>query len=143
MANSADLYQPMKLEGRLPSAPQDANRDPLFESVACRFDLSEGLVRIEATGTVPYWSASIYNRSGESTYSFNDRSAADKALDFIVLTPTQMLEVRKEVPEELQRSIFVESQSPEGIAVVRAFLPDESWKPAVEAFLESIKCRLQ
>lgn len=143
MAESADLYQPMQLRGSLPAAARDGNRDPLFRSIACRFDLTDGLLRIQASGSVPFWSASVYDRTGNNIYSFNDRSARDKALDVVVLTPAQMLEVRKEVPEDLGQSIFVETQSEEGIAVVRAFVPDESWGPSVEAFLESLRCAPQ
>lgn len=143
MAEAADLYQPMPLRNNLSGAARDGNRDPLFRSVACRFDLTDGLLRVQAVGAVPYWSASVYDRAGKNLYSFNDRSARDKALDIVVLTPAQMLEVRKEVPEELGQSVFVESPAEEGVTVVRAFIPDESWAPSVEAFLDSLRCQPQ
>lgn len=143
MADSADLYQPVQLRSARPNAPHDGNRDPLFRSIACRFDLTDGLLRMEASGSVPYWSASVYDRTGNNVYNFNDRNSRDKALDIVVLTPAQMLEVRKEVPEELGQSVFVETQSNEGIAVVRAFIPDESWGPAIEGFLDSLRCQPQ
>jgi uncharacterized membrane protein len=143
MAEAADLYQPMQLRNSLPDSVHDGNRDPLFRSAACRFDLADGLMRMQATGAVPFWSASVYDRAGNNIYSFNDRSAQGKALDVVVLTPAQMLEVRKEVPEDIGQSVFVETQSDEGIAVIRAFTPDESWGPSVEAFLESLRCQPQ
>ena len=98
---------------------------------------------MQAAGAVPYWSASVYDRAGKNLYSFNDRSARDKALDIVVLTPAQMLEVRKEVPEELGQSVFVESSEEEGVTVIRAFIPDESWGPSVDAFLDSLRCQPQ
>ena len=143
MAEASDLYQPVQLRNGLPDAVHDGNRDPLFRSLACRFDLTDGLLRIQASGAVPFWSASVYDRAGNNIYSFNDRSAHDKALDVVVLTPAQMLEVRKEVPEDLGQSVFVETRSEEGIAVVRVFTPDESWMPAVDSFLDSIRCQPQ
>ena len=143
MAEAADLYQPLPLRNNLPGTARDGNRDPLFRSVACRFDLTDGLLRVQAAGAVPYWSASVYDRAGKNLYSFNDRSARDKALDIVVLTPAQMLEVRKEVPEELGQSVFVESSEEEGVTVIRAFIPDESWGPSVDAFLDSLRCQPQ
>ncbi|MCO5063131.1 MAG: DUF1254 domain-containing protein [Rhizobiaceae bacterium] len=143
MADAADLYQPMQVRNGLPDVVHDGNRDPLFKSIVCRFDLTDGLLRMQASGAVPFWSASIYDRAGNVIHSFNDRSAHDRALDIVVLTPAQMLDVRKEVPEELGQSVFVETQSEEGIALVRAFVQDESWGPAVEEFLASLRCQPQ
>ncbi|MBX3597041.1 MAG: DUF1254 domain-containing protein [Rhizobiaceae bacterium] len=143
MAEASDLYQPVMLHSGLPDTVRDGNRDPLFRSIACRFDLNDGHLRLQASGAVPYWSASVYDRAGKNLYSLNDLNARDKALDIVVLTPAQMLEVRKEFPEDLSQSVFVESRAEEGIAVVRAFVPDESWTPSVEGFLESLRCQPQ
>ena len=64
-------------------------------------------------------------------------------LDTVVLTPAQMIEVRKELPEDLQGAIFVEAPIDEGIFVIRSFVPDDSWKPVVSRFLEQSSCELQ
>jgi uncharacterized membrane protein len=117
--------------------------DPFFRAVACRFDLEGGPLRVTAQGNVPFWSASIYNRSGDNIYNFNDRTAADGALDFVVVTPVQMIELRKELPPELESAIFVEADVGEGIVVVRAFQPDESWRAILSAFTGSVACATQ
>lgn len=114
--------------------------DPYFEAVACRFDLTEGLAHIHASGSIPYWSISVYDRSGQNIYSFNDHSTAAGDLDLLVLTPVQMMELRKELPKEFQESVFVETPIEEGIVVVRGFLPDPSWKPPVDAYMEGVTC---
>ena len=88
--------------------------DPLFRAVACRFDLEDGPVWLRAEGTVPFWSASVYDRSGQNVYNFNDRTAAGAALDFVVVTSAQMIEMRKELPDELESSIFVEADIERG-----------------------------
>lgn len=143
MSATVDAYRPVLLSSLPGEGAHDANRDPLFRSAACRFDLGDGTLHVRAAGAVPYWSASIHDQTGTALYSFNDRSARDRELDFVVLTPAQMLEIRKNVPEELAHSIFVESRAQYGIAVIRAFIPDESWIPAVEAFLDSLSCQPQ
>ena len=79
-------------------APTVEAPDPFFRASACRFDLQDGPVRLKADGTVPFWSASIYDRGGQNVYNFNDRTAAGGELDFVVVTPAQMIEMRKDLP---------------------------------------------
>jgi uncharacterized membrane protein len=143
LAMASDYYKMTRLDAEAGGAPVVKSVDPLFYATACRFDLSEGMVRIKAPGTVPFWSISVYDRSGHNIYSFNDRTATGGLLDAVVLTPAQMIEVRKELPEALQGSIFVEAPIDDGIFVIRAFIPDDSWKPIVSRFLEQSSCDLQ
>ena len=114
--------------------------DPLFHAAACRFDLDEGPVHIRAPGNVPFWSVSIYNRAGQNVYSFNDRATDNGALDFVVLTSAQMIEMRKQVPEDFSKAIFVEAPIGEGIVVVRSFVPDPTWEETTTEFLARIAC---
>lgn len=133
----------VRLDADIGGTPVVKALDPSFFEAACRFDLSEGVVRIDNAGKVPYWSASVYDRGGENIYSFNDRTATDGSLDFVVVTPAQMIELRKDLPPEFEKSIFVETPIDKGIVVVRAFVPDESWKPTVSRFLDGINCEMQ
>jgi uncharacterized membrane protein len=138
MATDLSVMTPLAAEKGGP--PVVKSVDPLFEAVACRFDLGDGMVRIKAQGRVPFWSVSVYDRNGHNIYSFNDRNAGKPSLDAVVLTPAQMAAVRKDLPENLAGSVFVETATDEGIAVVRAFVPDESWRPAVKTFFSQASC---
>lgn len=115
--------------------------DPLFSSAACRFALSTGIAHFVADGDVPFWSVSVYDRRGQNIYSFNDRTATDRQLDVVVATPVQMVELRKDLPEEYAAAVFVETEQREGIIVARAFMPDQSWSGIVKGFLDSAECR--
>ncbi|AZO31413.1 MULTISPECIES: DUF1254 domain-containing protein [Mesorhizobium] len=143
LAMTSDLYKMTRLDAEAGVAPVVKSVDPMFYAAACRFDLADGLVRIRAPGDVPFWSASVYDRNGHNIYSFNDHNANGEKLDAVVLTPAQMIDVRRDLPEELQGAIFVEAPIEEGILVVRAFVPDDSWKPIVSRFLEQSACELQ
>lgn len=143
LAMASDLYRMTRLDAEAGGTPVVKSVDPLFYAAACRFDLSEGMVRVKAPGNVPFWSVSVYDRSGHNIYSFNDHSATGRVLDSIVLTPAQMIEIRKNLPEELQGAIFVEAPIDEGMFVIRSFVPDDSWKPVVSRFLEQSSCELQ
>ncbi len=140
LAEAADFYKAVRIDADGGRVPIVKAVDPLFYAAACRFDLTDGAVHLRAPGKVPYWSVSIYNRGGQNIYSFNDRATDTGSLDFVVLTSAQMIEIRKQTPEEFQKSIFVEAAVGEGIVVVRSFVPDQSWNQTVSSFLRSIAC---
>ncbi|TGV57589.1 DUF1254 domain-containing protein, partial [Mesorhizobium sp. M00.F.Ca.ET.149.01.1.1] len=106
LAMASDLYKMTRLDAEAGGAPVVKSVDPLFYAAACRFDLADGLVRIKAPGDVPFWSASVYDRNGHNIYSFNDHNANGEKLDTVVLTPAQMIDVRRDLPEDLQGAIF-------------------------------------
>lgn len=135
-----DRYEVVKIGDAPGERPIPGLDDPLFEAVACRFDLSDGAVHVHAKGRVPFWSMSAYGRNGQNVYSLNDRTATDRALDFVVVSPTDMLTMRKELPPEFAQSIFVEAPIERGIVVVRAFVPDATWRERVDDFLAGLAC---
>lgn len=143
LAMASDYYTMTRLEAETGGAPVVKSVDPLFQAASCRFDLSDGIVRVKADGSVPFWSASVYDRNGHNIFSLNDSSANAGRLDLVLLTPTQMLDVRKDPPEDFQSSVFIEEPISEGIVVIRSFVPDESWRPTVSRFLEGSSCELQ
>ena len=104
LSMASDLYRMNRLDAEAGGAPVVKSVDPLFYATACRFDLEEGMVRIKAPGNVPFWSVSVYDRNGHNIYSFNDHTATGGKLDAVVLTPAQMIDVRKDLPEDLQGS---------------------------------------
>lgn len=140
LAEQADFYEAVPYVADSELAGPAGVADPYFQAVACRFDLSEGMAHIQSSGVVPYWSASVYNRSGQNIYSLNDRSAEGGRLDLIVLTPAQMVGIRKAPLEELQNAVFVETPVEQGVVVVRGFAPDRTWVRIVADFLGTVDC---
>lgn len=140
LAEQADFYKAVRIDNGDGAAPVVRAVDPLFHAAACRFDLNDGPVHLSAPGNVPFWSVSIYNRAGQNVYSFNDRATEKGALDFVILTGAQMIEVRKAVPEEYSRAVFVQVAVGEGMVVVRSFVPDPTWEETTSEFLARIAC---
>jgi uncharacterized membrane protein len=141
LSENTGFYTPTRISGGKDAAPLIGAIDPMFEAVACRFDLTEGIAHVQAEGTVPFWSVSIYDQGAQNIFSFADRTATDRRLDLAVLSTPQMLEIRKETPPEFLHSIFAEAGVDEGIVVVRALVPDESWRPRIDRFLNAIRCQ--
>lgn len=136
------LYEATRIDAAGDRQALIGSVDPLFDAVACRFDLREGILRVVAPGEVPFWSASIFGRAGYNVFSFNDRTALGGQLDFVVATPVQMIELRNDMPPALEGSVFVEADIGEGIAVIRSFVPDPTWEPLISRYLAAIECRL-
>ena len=140
LSDISDYYTVTAISGNPATTPLVRSVDPLFAAVACRFDLADGVVHVQAEGRAPFWSMSVYDRNGQNIFSFNDRTATDGRIDFVILTPLQTIEVRKELPERFVNAVFVEADIDDGIVLVRAFVPDRTWRPAVETFLGGLDC---
>jgi len=141
LSENTELYRAARIDGTPSAQVIRHSADPMFFVNVCRFNLEDGYAHVQAAGKVPYWSVSVYDRSGQNLYSFNDRTTAGGGLDFVVVTPGQMIEIRKELPEALVSSVFVEADVDEGIAIIRAFVPDKSWAPQMDAYMKSMSCR--
>ncbi|WP_404933361.1 DUF1254 domain-containing protein [Nitratireductor sp. L15S-10] len=140
MAEEADPYALVRL-GKGNANPLLAEeQNPFFETAACRFDLENGMVRLTAAERVPFWSFSVYDRDGFNVFNANDRSATNSELDALVVNAAQLLELRKGVPETLASSLIAQTTIGEGMVVIRAFVPDESWRIIVERFFEGLRC---
>jgi uncharacterized membrane protein len=139
LSEQANFYAVTRLDPAN-SAPLIGSLDPLLSAAACRFDLSDGPVRMHGAGEVPYWSVSVYDRSGQNVFSFNDTSTPERVLDFVVATPAQMIGLRNDLPPTFEDSVFIEADIGEGIAVVRVFTPDESWEPTITSYLRDLGC---
>lgn len=135
----SDLYERTQVTGG--SDPLIRPADPFFDAVACRFDLDDGMLRLQAPGQVPYWSLSVYDRNGENIYSFTDRTANDRTLDVVVLTGLQMIEMRRGLLPGLENAIFVETEVEEGIVLVRSFRADPTWTGTISDYLDGLSCR--
>ncbi len=140
LAAEGELFEVVPIP-RNAVSPIGAVADPFIHASACRFDLSQGIAHVTAKGGVPFWSVSIYNRRGHNIYNFNDRTVTAEALDLAVVSPAQMLDLRKDLPDQLAGSLFVEVVDPLGIVVVRAFQPDRTYASKVSVFFDAERCQ--
>lgn len=116
------------------------NTDPYIRTAVCRFDITDGPLRVVASGDVAIWTLSAYDAAADETYSMNDRSAIGAGVDVAFVTPAQMLQLRRFMPQALERSVLVELREPEGYVALRAVAPMPSQEPAVRAFLANAAC---
>jgi uncharacterized membrane protein len=136
-------YEIVRVGAGTAGGPVVGAADPSFLAAVCRFKLADGPVRVRASGRVPFWSASVYEREGPNLFSLTDRSATDGELDLVILRPEQMIEVRKNPPGDFERSIYIELPIQEGMILLRVFMPDNSWRQKIETYLAAANCKAQ
>ena len=114
--------------------------DPSMAHAVCRFTLDDGPVRLDATIPDTFWSFSLFNRRGETTYSFNDRTSGEGKLAMLVLTSSQLSMLRENPPDDLDSLIVIETEDDHVFALLRAFVPDKRRAKAIDAALAHAKC---
>ena len=128
-----EVARELGAEGRFVPLPED---DPFLRSVVCRFPIDEP-VRVYAEGDVPMWSASVIGADGVNAYSVNDRVALGGSLDVVVLRSSDVAEWRDLLSDDVE---LVPLSGEGGMAVLRAFAPDDTWGPTIERFLGEATC---
>jgi uncharacterized membrane protein len=142
LEEAGELYQVMPATGSgADVVPLVRNGDPLFRAAACRFDLADGVLQLSSPHQVPFWSLSIHDRAGQTSYGLTDRAASNGMLDVVILSPLQMVEMRRAMPAELERAVFIESTTTEGIVLVRILVPDQSWTGIADRFFRDLACQ--
>jgi uncharacterized membrane protein len=142
LEDAGELYQVTPATGSgTEVVPLVRNGDPLFRAAACRFDLADGGLQLSSPHQLPFWSLSIHDRAGQTSYSLTDRAASKGLLDVVILSPLQMVEMRRAMPAELERAVFIESTTSEGIVLLRALVPDQSWNSVADRFFRDLNCQ--
>jgi uncharacterized membrane protein len=114
--------------------------DPRMIEAVCRFNLSNGPVRIQAEFPDEFWSVAVFDRRGRNVYSLNDRAAERSRLDLVILTPVQMAQLRQDPPASLETAIVLELPISAGFVMLRVFVPDDSMLPGAQAALAGANC---
>ncbi len=141
LAGLGEPFSMIELSGEIGAAEFSEDANPFVRTLACRFEIEPGIARIQADGEVPFWSAAVFDRTGRNIYSLNDRTTPGGGLDMVIASPLRMIELRKDLPEGFEEAVFVELDAPEGVAVIRVVVPDQSWDALADRFLSGARCR--
>jgi uncharacterized membrane protein len=114
--------------------------DPYFQMGACTFNLKEAGLRLTGGKSSYFWSLSVFDQGGAVIYSLNNQSAIDDRLDLVVMSPFQMIALRDNPPEIIDRSVVIEADIENGFVVLRQFQGNSPGKSTVDDFLASARC---
>ena len=117
--------------------------DPAFASAVCRYDLSQGSLKLTVPVSLAYTSVSFYTRTGVAYYAINDRAAGRRVIELELMTADQ----RSQLPEDEEITaadrLIVESPTLTGLIAIRALAPEPGLVPMAQNTIAAAKCMLQ
>ena len=117
--------------------------DPAFASSVCRYDLSNGSLKLSAPVSPAYTSVSFYSRNGTAYYAINDRAAGRRVIELDLMTAAQRAELPDDEEITAADRLIVESPTPTGVIVLRALAAEPGMMALARASLSAAKCELQ
>ena len=117
--------------------------DPAFAAAVCRYDLSNGSIKLIAPVSQAYTSVTFYTRKSVAYYAINDRAAGRRTIELDLMTPEQHADMPEEEDVTAADRLIIESPSKVGLIVLRALAPEPGLMPMARRALAAAKCQLQ
>jgi uncharacterized membrane protein len=116
--------------------------DPAVASAFCRFDLSNGPLRVKApVDGSGFASLSFHTRRGSIFYAITDKAATQGMLEALVLTEDQLRAVSAKDDEDVPvTELRVVSTTRQGFVLMRALSEEPSLYPRAESRVRSLTC---
>ena len=117
--------------------------DPAFASAICRYDLSEGPLKVTVPVSPAYTSISFYTRYDVAYYAINDRAAGRRVIELDLMTAAQHEQVPEDEEITAADRLIVESPTPTGMIAIRAMAPEPGLLPAAQSAVAASRCMRQ
>jgi uncharacterized membrane protein len=117
--------------------------DPAFATAICRYDLSDGPIKLAVPVSQSYTSVSFYTRSDVAYYAINDRSAGRKVIELDLMTEAQHAELPEDEDVTAADRLIIDSPTATGLIVLKALAAEPGLMPQAQASLAAASCKLQ
>jgi uncharacterized membrane protein len=117
--------------------------DPAFATAICRYDLSDGPLKLTVPVSQAYTSVSFYTRNELAYYAINDRSAGKKVIELDLMTEAQHNELPEDEEITSADRLIIDSPTPTGLIVLKALAPEPGLMPQAQASLKAASCTVQ
>ncbi|MGH6780239.1 MAG: DUF1254 domain-containing protein [Bradyrhizobium sp.] len=117
--------------------------DPAFAVAVCRYDLSNGPIKLRVPVSQDYTSVSFYTRSDLAYYAINDRSAGKKVIVLDLMTETQHNALPQDENITAADRLIVDSPTKTGLIVMKAMAPEPGLMAQAQASLTGASCTEQ
>jgi uncharacterized membrane protein len=114
--------------------------DPAFASAVCRYDLSQGPLKLTVPVSTAYTSVSFYTRNDVAYYAINDRAAGRRVIELDLMTTAQHEQVPEDEEITAADRLIVDSPTPTGLIAIRAMAPEPGLMRAAQAAIAAAKC---
>jgi len=117
--------------------------DPAFASAVCRYDLSQGPLKLTVPVSPAYTSVSFYTRNDVAYYAINDRAAGRRVIELDLMTTAQHDQVPEDEEVTSADRLIVESPTSTGIIAIRAMAPEPGLMRAAQTAVAASRCAAQ
>jgi uncharacterized membrane protein len=114
--------------------------DPAFASAVCRYDLTEGPLKLTVPVSLAYTSISFYTRHDVAYYAINDRAAGRRVIELELMTPEQHSQMPEDEDITAADRLIVESPTINGLIAIRALAPEPGLMPMAQNAIANAKC---
>jgi uncharacterized membrane protein len=117
--------------------------DPAFATAVCRYDLSNGSIKLSAPVSDAYTSVTFYTRNSVAYYAINDRAAGRRAIELDLMTAAQHAQIPEEEDVTAADRLIIESPTTTGIIALRALAPEPGLMPMARRALTAAQCHIE
>jgi uncharacterized membrane protein len=117
--------------------------DPAFATAVCRYDLSNGSIKLSAPVSDAYTSVTFYTRNSVAYYAINDRAAGRRAIELDLMTAAQHAQIPEEEDVTAADRLIIESPTTTGIIALRALAPEPGLMPMARRALVAAQCHIE
>lgn len=114
--------------------------DPAFAAAVCRYDLSEGPLKVVTPVSSAYTSVTFYTNRDVAYYAINDRAAGRRTIELDLMTSAQRAQLQDDEEVAAADRLIVESPTRTGLIVLRALAAEPGMMPAAVGSLAAARC---
>jgi uncharacterized membrane protein len=128
------------LPAPIPQAETMPFMDPAFTSAVCRYDLTQGPLKLSVPVSLAYTSVSFYTRTDIAYYAINDRAAGRRVIELDLMTAEQHSQMPEDEEITAADRLIVESPTLTGLIAIRALAPEPGLMPMAKSAIAAAKC---
>ena len=114
--------------------------DPAFAEAVCRYDLSQGPLKLSVPLSTAYTSVSFYTNEDVAYYAINDRAAGRGAIVLDLMTAEQHADMPENEDITAADRLIVESPSLTGLIAIRALATEPGFLPMAQRIVAAATC---
>jgi uncharacterized membrane protein len=143
MARLAPVNVVTALPAPTPESAAMPFMDPAFATAICRYDLSQGSLKLTVPVSLAYTSISFYTRFDVAYYAINDRAAGRRVIELELMTADQHSQIPEDEDVTAADRLIVDSPTLTGLIAIRALAPEAGLVPMAQNTIAGATCKQQ
>jgi uncharacterized membrane protein len=143
MARLAPVNVVTSLPAPTPESATMPFMDPAFATAICRYDLSQGSLKLTVPVSLAYTSISFYTRFDVAYYAINDRAAGRRVIELELMTADQHSQIPEDEDITAADRLIVDSPTLTGLIAIRALAPEAGLVPMAQNTIAGATCKQQ